>query len=81
MSDGEANMSEPVTIRLKSVMASFKLLSRFYDLEGATHHGGAIAYAVFGYAAGLAGLFADSLLINGEQPSECRTARLTCLSQ
>ena len=65
VSDGEANMYDPVTTQSKSVMASFKLFSRFYDLEGAVYHGGAIAYALLGYAAGFAGLFADSLLING----------------
>ena len=40
------------------------MIKLFNEPSGAAYHGGAVAYAVFGYALGLAGLFAESWLIN-----------------
>ena len=45
-------------------MAGLQFTGRFYDREGAIHQGGAIAYAVLGYATGFAGLFASSPVVN-----------------
>ena len=40
------------------------LAARFKDPAGVRYHGGAVVYAVLGYCLGIAGLFADSWLLN-----------------
>ncbi len=37
---------------------------KFFDRQGMLYHGAAIAYAVVGYAFGIAGLFVESLMVN-----------------
>ena len=37
---------------------------QFFDRQGRRYQGAAIAYAILGYATGIAGLFAESWIVN-----------------